>query len=147
MTTYKSLETIRNEGEVIALILRASYDEEGVKFFTPNEYSQQLAYMKYKKGHLIAPHIHNPIPREVVYTREVLLIKRGKVRVDLYSDEKKYLESSILNTGDLILLAGGGHGFELLEDAEIIEVKQGPYSGDVDKTRFDAVASGNILVR
>nr|WP_258560849.1 hypothetical protein [Cylindrospermopsis raciborskii] len=87
-------------------------------------------------GKIIQPHVHNPVPREVIYTQEVLFIKRGKLRVDFYNDQQEYLESRVLQTGDVILLITGGHGFEVLEEIEMIEVKQGPYVGDKDKTRF-----------
>ena len=90
-------------------------------------------------GKEIPPHVHNPAPREVQFTQEVLFIKRGKLRVDFYDDDHTYLESRILEAGDTILLATGGHGFEVLEETEMIEVKQGPYAGDQDKTRFEAV--------
>ncbi len=42
------------------------------------------------------------------------------------------------------MLSAGGHGFEMLEDAEIIEVQQGPYCGDKDKTRFEPVEKDKI---
>ncbi len=80
--------------------------------------------------------MHNDIPRKVNLTQEVLFIKSGQVKVNFYSIKKVYLESKVLNQGDVILLAQGGHGFEIIQDAEIIEVKQGPYSGDIDKTHF-----------
>jgi hypothetical protein len=77
----------------------------------------------------------------------VLLIKRGRLRVDFYDDDQHYLESRILEAGDVILLATGGHGFEVLEEVEMIEVKQGPYAGDQDKTRFIGVAAERILIK
>jgi hypothetical protein len=83
----------------------------------------------------------------VQFTKEVLFIKSGKVRVDFYDDEKKYIESRVLVSGDVILLAFGGHGFEMLEDSEIIEVKQGPYVGEKDKTRFDPVSKDQIKIK
>ena len=88
-------------------------------------------------------------PRQVQFTKEVLIIKSGRVRVDFYSDTRVYIESRILEAGDVILLAFGGHGFEMLEASEIIEVKQGPYAGDADKTRFApiAVESVNLVDR
>ena len=93
--------------------------------------------MSHPKGKLIQPHVHNSVPREVHYTQEVLFIRKGKLRVDFYSEEQEYLESRILGTGDVILLIEGGHGFEVLEALEMFEVKQGPYMGEMDKTRFD----------
>jgi mannose-6-phosphate isomerase-like protein (cupin superfamily) len=85
--------------------------------------------------------------REVTITQEVLLIKSGKVRVDFYDDDKNYLESTIVAKGDVILLAGGGHGFEMLEESEIIEVKQGPYAGEKDKVRFEPISKEDLKVK
>ena len=132
----KGIYHVKNKEDLLAIIISSNFEAEGVKFFTPNNFSQQLGYMKRPKGYSIKPHIHNDIPRKVNYTQEVLFIKSGSIRVNFYSDKKIFLESKTLNAGDIILLAKGGHGFEMLEDSEIIEVKQGPYSGDMDKTRF-----------
>lgn len=141
------LETIEHQGRVLAILLRASYSAEGIQFFTPDEYSQQLAYMNRPQGYVIAPHVHNPVPREVQFTKEVLFIRKGSVRIDFYDDARCYLESRIAGTGDVILLAFGGHGFEMLEPTEIIEVKQGPYAGEADKTRFAPVPQSQLKVR
>lgn len=138
------IETIHHGDKVLAYILRTQYVAEGIKFFTPDDFSQQLAYMNRPSGYVIQPHVHNAVKREVQYTKEVLFIKSGRVRTDFYDDDQNYLESRILNKGDVILLAFGGHGFEMLEDSEIIEVKQGPYAGESDKTRFSAVSTDNI---
>ena len=134
------IENILHNSQLISVIIRSQYHAEGISFFTPDDFSQQLAYMNREKGYVISPHVHNPVKREVSYTQEVLFIKSGKVRVDYFDDDKNYLESHILNHGDVVLLSSGGHGFHMLEDSEIIEVKQGPYAGDKDKTRFDPVA-------
>jgi hypothetical protein len=132
---------------MLALILRASFHKQGIEFFTPSDFSQQLGYMNRPKGYVIPPHVHNPVAREVQFTKEVLFIKSGRVRVDFYDDAQRYLESRILETGDVILLAYGGHGFEMLEPCEMIEVKQGPYAGDGDKTRFEPVPSSKVCIR
>jgi hypothetical protein len=131
----------------LAVILRADYRADGIQFFTPNEFSQQLGYMNRPKGYVIPPHVHNPVTREVQYTKEVLFIRSGKVRVDFYDEEQNYLESRILQQGDIVLLAYGGHGFEMLEPTEMIEVKQGPYAGDADKTRFEGIDSANVVIK
>ena len=141
------IQTIEHKGQVLALILPASYRAEGIKFFTPDDFSQQLAYMRRPTGYVIQPHVHNPVVREVQYTKEVLVIRSGRLRVDFYDDSQIYLESRILSAGDIILLARGGHGFEMLEDCEIIEVKQGPYAGDKDKTRFDPIDAGQVRLK
>ena len=119
-----------------AIIIRSNYKKEGISFFTPNNYSQQLGYMNRPKGYTIAPHYHNNIERNITLTQEVLYIKTGKVRVDFYTNDNLYLESKIVNPGDVILLASGAHGFEMLEESEIIEVKQGPYNQDKDKVHL-----------
>jgi hypothetical protein len=130
------IENITYNEEIYAVIIRSHYKADGVKFFTPNSFSQQLGYMHHPKNYEIDPHFHNPVLRTVELTKEVLFLKSGSVQVDFYSDNQKLLESRILFSGDVILLAHGGHGFKMLEDSELIEVKQGPYTGELDKTRF-----------
>jgi len=132
-------EIIEHNNKILAIIISDEYYKEGIQFFTPDDFSQQLAYMHHKKGKIIQPHVHNPVIREVTYTLEVLFIKRGRLRVDFYDDHQKYLKSTEIKSGDAILLARGGHGFEVLEDIEMFEVKQGPYAGDADKTRFEGI--------
>ena len=126
-----------NNDMLLALIVHHNYDKKGISFFTPDDFSQQLAFMHHPAGHVILPHVHNEVRREVLYTKEVLVIKKGKMRCDFYSDNKEYLKSEIVETGDVILLANGGHGFECLEETEMFEIKQGPYAGENDKTRFE----------
>lgn len=130
----------------LALVIRRSFNKEGIEFLTPGSYSQQLGYMNRPAGYVIPPHVHNPVRREVQYTNEVLFIKSGRMRVDFYSVAQEYLESTILEAGDVILLALGGHGFEMLEPTEIIEVKQGPYAGDADKTRFVGIGASQTRI-
>ncbi len=140
------IEKILFEDELQAIILRTGFLKDGIEFFTPSHFSQQLGYMKRPEGYIIEPHVHNSVKREVSYTKEVLFIKSGVVRVDFYNNDQQYLKSKILRKGDVILLAYGGHGFEILEEAEIIEVKQGPYAGEDDKTRFQSISKSNIKV-
>ena len=135
---------IEHNGQMLAMIIKDSYSKPGISFFTPDDLSQQLAYMKHPSGTKIEPHVHNPVRREVHYTQEVLIITRGILRVDFYDDNKTYLKSHILEKGDVILLIEGGHGFEVIEEVEMVEVKQGPYAGDDDKTRFDPVSMDNV---
>ena len=133
----KLIETIVDGLEPIALIIRNDFDEDGLHFFTPDSFSQQVAFMKHPQGKVISPHIHNLIPRQVMYTQEVLFIKKGKVEFTFYSSKRKVLCKNILETGDVILLCGGGHSLKMLEQTSMIEVKQGPYAGDNDKIVFE----------
>ena len=132
----EQIENIKHKGQTYAIIIKNQFNKEGIHFFTPPEFSQQLGYMHHKKGKLIEPHFHNPVERNVVYTQEVLFIKKGKLKVNFYDDDKLLITHRLLESGDVILLSTGGHGFEVMEELEMIEVKQGPYCGDLDKTRF-----------
>jgi len=134
---YVKIERIEHQGELLALILPHNVSGEGIRFFTPSDFSQQLGYMKRPGGYTIEPHVHKDVRREVHKTQEVLFLRSGRVRVDFYSPDRKIVCSRELEAGDVILLASGGHGVTMLEPTEIIEVKQGPYAGDEDKVRFD----------
>ena len=130
------IEEVHYQTEVLAIIVRRDFHKEGIHFFTSNDLSQQLAYMSHPTGKEIQPHVHKKVQREVQFTQETLFIRKGKLKVDFYSVDQEYLESRILESGDVILLIKGGHGFEVLEDLEMFEVKQGPYAGDADKIKF-----------
>jgi hypothetical protein len=139
-------EKITTENLLLAIIIRSDYKKEGIEFFTNDNDSQQLGYMNRPEGYVIEPHRHNLVAREVHLTQEVLFIKSGKVRVDFYDNEQNYFKSAILEKGDVILLSDGGHGFKMLEKSEMIEVKQGPYCGDIDKVRFTAVEEKDLIL-
>lgn len=133
------IENISSEERLFAIIIPHDFAAPGVNFITPHNLSQQVAFIQHGSGKLIEPHVHNPVVREVVYTQEVLLIKKGILKVKFYNDDQQLFTSRVLVAGDVILLVSGGHGFEVLEDVEMIEVKQGPYFGDTDKSRFAPV--------
>ncbi len=140
------MEIIKKKNKILAYIIRDDHQCEGVDFITPDDYSQQVAYMHHPAGKVIDAHVHNAVHRSVLYTQEVLFIKRGKLRVDFYDEYEDYLESRVLNSGDVLLLVSGGHGFKALEELEMIEVKQGPYSGDKDKTRFKGIDDDKVII-
>lgn len=141
------IERIFHGNTELALIIRSEYHAEGIKFVTPDDYSQQIAYMHHQKGKKIDAHIHNEVHRNIKFTQEVLIIRKGILRVDLYDDGQKYIESRMLHKGDLILLVSGGHGFEVIEEIEMIEVKQGPYVGQNDKMRFNSIVEDKIILK
>lgn len=140
------VEYIKNGTEILAIIIKSNYSENGINFFTPDDFSQQIAFMKHPKNKIILPHVHNPVKREVHFTKEVLFIKKGELRVDFYSENQQYLFSKVLEKGDFILLSEGGHGFKVIKDLEMIEIKQGPYAGEKDKTRFEAIDEAKIII-
>ena len=143
----EQIERVLHDGNELAIILRAGYHNDGIQFFTAPEYSQQLAYMNRPAGHVIDPHVHNEVRREVVHTLEALFVRSGKVKLSLYDSGCEFVDSRVLEAGDIVLLTSGGHGIEMLEPSEIVEVKQGPYAGDQDKTRFDPSAQAHATGR
>ena len=132
-------EQIIINDQLIAIIIYGEFNKDGIEFFTPGDFSQQLGYMKHNKGDTIQEHKHLLHTREIKLTQETLFIKSGRVKINFYTDDNIYFTSCELKTGDVILLASGGHGFEFLEETEMIEVKQGPYAGDLDKVRFNGI--------
>ncbi len=141
------IQFIKKKERLLAIVIKNDYTCDGINFITPDEYSQQVAYMHHPAGKVIDAHVHNLVHRNVVLTQEVLFIKKGKVRADFYDDYEDYLESIILESGDVILLISGGHGFTVLEEAEMVEVKQGPYSGEADKKRFKGIDKQEVIFK
>jgi hypothetical protein len=103
--------------------------------------------MKHKKKHIIKPHLHKKRVTKISYTTEVILILKGILRVDFYYSKKKYLFSKILKAKDIIMLVHGGHGFKILKDVEMIEIKQGPYSLIKDKIKFENINENKIKIK
>jgi hypothetical protein len=143
----KNLVKIEKSDVLYAIIVKNEYEQKGLSFFTTDDLSQQLAYMNHPKGKVIEPHIHNLVRREVHHTQEVLFLKKGKLRADFYDEKQKYLESYILYAGDTLMLIRGGHGFEVIEEIVMLEVKQGPFLGEQDKTRFNAIENDGIVLK
>lgn len=141
------VEEVKKKNKLLAMIIRNDYSCEGVDFITPNEYSQQVAYMHHPTGKMIDAHVHNMVHRNVVLTQEVLFIKKGILRIDFYDDYEDYLESKELHAGDIILLISGGHGFHVIEEVEMVEVKQGPYAGENDKKRFGGIKENEVIYK
>ncbi|HUI30632.1 MAG TPA: hypothetical protein VLX91_10475 [Candidatus Acidoferrales bacterium] len=142
----KLVRYVREGETVIAVMIRKDFTKDGIHFFTEGESSQQLAFMKHPKGYIIQPHVHNPFSRQIRDTMEVIFIRKGVLRVDFYSRNRVYLESSVLTEGDVLMLVSGGHGFQALEEVEMFEVKQGPYAGEADKTKFKNFPDENLRI-
>jgi len=128
-------------------IVRSTYHNSGIGFFSEDNDGLQLGYMNRPDGYVIVPHTHNKIKREVFYTEEILFIRSGEVRVDFYDENQQYVESHMVHSGDIVILKGGGHGFKVLERADIFEVKQGPYLGAKDKVRFEPIADAEAIIK
>ena len=142
------IENIIHKKKLYALIVRKKFrKKKGVNFFTSKEATQQFGYMKHKKNHLIMPHQHNKRLTKILITTEVIILLKGILRVDFYNEKKKYLFSKKIYDGDLIMLTNGGHGFKVLPDVEMIEVKQGPYSLSSDKVKFNKIDEKKIKIK
>lgn len=120
-----------------AIVIRANEKVEGIKFYSPESYSQQLGLMTRPEGYVVPAHVHNLVERTIRHTQEVLLIRKGSCSVTLYDDKNVQTSLITLMTGDVILLAHGGHEIVMNTECEILEVKQGPYAGPNDKTHLE----------
>ena len=142
------IEHIKHKNTHFALIVRKNHPrKQGVNFFTPVKYNQQFSNIINKKSHVIKTHLHNKIKRNINTTSEVIIVEQGKLRVDFYNDFKKYLFSKMLNTGDIILLINGAHGFKIMKNTRMIEVKQGPYNPKTDKEKFEPIDEKKIKIK
>ena len=117
-----------------AIVIRHNFSVEGIEFFSPPSFSQQLGLMTRDSGYHVPAHRHNLISREISVTQEVLVIRSGHCRVNLFSEDNEVSHTIDLYSGDVILLAHGGHEVIMVSTCDILEVKQGPYAGDQDKT-------------
>lgn len=142
------VEKIYHKKKLYALIVRAKYrKKKGISFFTPSDTNQQFGYMKHNMGHLIKPHKHKKRTTKIFYTTEVIIIFKGSLRVDFYDQKQKYLSSRVLGAKDIIMLVHGGHGFKVLKKVEMLEVKQGPYSAEKDKIKFNEIDEAKIKIK
>lgn len=130
------IEVIRDGDRRLALIIRDARTDERVKFFSDSGDDLQVGAFSMAQGAEIQPHVHKNFARHPIQTTEVLVMQAGRMKVDFYSLTRVYLESRELAAGDVIVLFDGGHGFIMLEDVRMLEIKQGPYAGDQDKERF-----------
>ncbi len=121
------IEKIERNGKLFAIIIRSEYNKEGLTFVSPEDYPLQLGVHLRDGGTEIGPHRHKDIQKlENFPTQEVFFIVKGEVQVDLYDGDEKF-DSRIMEDGDIIFLAIGGHGVKFLKDTKMVEVKQGPY--------------------
>ena len=130
------IEHIVDGAQVLACIIRATYAPTATKFLTPDSYKQQVGYVVYPAGGVIARHVHRPLERRIVGTSEVLVLRKGRCEMDVYNDDQELIATRELHQGDVMIMVGGGHGFRMLEDTVLLEVKQGPYTGVDEKERF-----------
>jgi hypothetical protein len=132
-----AIESICQGQTPIAYVVRADATDATTSFFTGDDATFQAGFVVYPAGGSVVPHVHLPIVRTIMGTSELLLVRKGRCIVDIYGDDQSLVASRELETGDLVISVGGGHGFRMLEDTVLFEVKQGPYGGAAEKERFD----------
>jgi quercetin dioxygenase-like cupin family protein len=132
----RGMETITHAGKIVCIIVRGEPGPGNSRFYTPGDLELQVGKIVCPAGSVIARHRHPQVARTIINKLEVVIVQQGRMIVDLYSDDETLLGSHELGSGDLIVLASGGHGFILLEDTVLLEVKQGPYQGSEDKELF-----------
>jgi uncharacterized protein with PhoU and TrkA domain len=130
------VEHITRNGKPLAYIIRAELEPEKTTFLTPSEFKQQVGFVVYPAGGQVKRHVHRPLERHLIGTSEVIIVRRGRCVIDIYDDDRTLVESRELRTGDIMLMVGGGHGFRMLDDTVLLEVKQGPYTGIDEKEHF-----------
>ena len=141
------IEIIDRAEKVVALILKKTLECTETTFFTTDRDELQVGVISKPEGSSVTRHIHNIQPRTLTRTTEVLIITNGIVDVTFYDDDQNFIQIERLYAGDILVQLKGGHGFEMIEESEIIEVKQGPYSGEEDKTRFNTISEEHIIIK
>lgn len=128
---------IYDRGGIYALVLRKGAEAKGVNFITPRNYPLQVGVQLRRKNELIKSHIHKSTKKEIKTIQEFIHIDYGRVKVSIFNENGEKISDIILNSGDSMLQVRGGHGFKVLKDTKLIEVKQGPYdSVKEDKIKF-----------
>ena len=142
------LKEIIHKKKLYALIIKESHqNQKGVSFFTKNNANQQIGFMNHPKNYDIKPHKHQKRETKIFITSEVIILQKGKLRVDFYDTKKKYLFSVIIKKNQIIMLVHGGHGFKVLEPVKMLEIKQGPFVSNKDKTKFDKIDEKKIKIK
>ena len=130
------IEKIERQDQLLAYIVRAAFDPRTTTFVTPPELNLQLGFVVYRQGGEVARHTHKPLERHLIGTSEVIVVKEGRCEIDVYDSDQQKVATRELGRGDVMLMVAGGHGFRMLEDTVLMEIKQGPYTGIDEKTRF-----------
>ncbi|MEA2450936.1 MAG: hypothetical protein QOG63_2868 [Thermoleophilaceae bacterium] len=131
-----AIETIGRDGRTYCYVIRQRAAPDRTTFVTPDDAIQQVGFVVHPQGAEVRRHYHLPLERSIVGTPEVLIVREGRCRLDVYDDEFELVGSLELEEGDIMVMVGGGHGFEMLEDTVLVEVKQGPYMGAGEKKYF-----------
>ncbi len=131
-----NVELITANGQALCYVIRGTTQPEQTTFITPPDAKQQVGFIVYPKGGVIARHIHRPLERHIIGMAEVLVVRSGHCQIDIYDEQESLVAVRDLYQNDVVLMVGGGHGFQIKEDTVLLEIKQGPYLGADDKKLF-----------
>jgi len=130
------VEHISSNGTSLAYIIKAAIDPKVTTFLTPSELKQQVGFVVYPAGGEVKRHVHRALERHLIGTSEVIVVRKGRCEIDIYNDDRQLVATREILSGDIMLMTGGGHGFRMLEDTVLLEIKQGPYTGIDEKEQF-----------
>jgi hypothetical protein len=137
MARMTEIEQVADGDGIVAYVIRSGATAATTSFITPDEASFQAGFVVYPAGGEVVPHVHLPVRREVTGTSELLFVRSGRCHVDVYGADRSLLVTRELGPGDAVLSLGGGHGFRMIEDTVLFELKQGPFIGGAEKVRFE----------
>jgi hypothetical protein len=121
---------IEFNSEEYALIIDGSKIPDGLKFYTSDDKFVQVASWKYEEGKTLDAHSHKICERTSNVTQEVVIVKKGSIKVKIFNNDEELIAEEIIKEGDILIQFQGGHEYEILEDdTEVFEVKNGPYPG------------------
>lgn len=132
------IKEIKYNEEILARHIPSEAWASGLGFYSNDEEFIQVGSWQYDKGKELLKHIHNPIERTVIRTQEVLYIKKGSIKAQIFSLDEILIDEIIAKEGDTVILLNSGHGYTILENnTQVLEIKNGPYLGaDIDRRRF-----------
>jgi hypothetical protein len=132
----ENVELITADGQPLCYVIRGQVHPSNTTFITPPEAKQQVGFIVYRKGGVIARHVHRPLERHIIGMAEVVVVRSGSCQIEVYDEQENLVAVRDLHQNDVVLMVGGGHGFKILEDTILLEIKQGPYLGADDKRLF-----------
>ncbi len=132
-----SIEYIKTADNVLtSIIIRNDYQPAETTFITNPDLAQQVGFVVYPAGGVIRRHIHKTVDRKNISSSEALIVRQGRLEIDIFDQAKQLLATRELEAGDFVLMVSGGHGFRILEATILLEIKLGPYAGPADKELF-----------
>ena len=122
------MEKITHNNVLIAI--KINKIKNGV--MSPTDPGEPLQIVTHKRsaGEITKPHAHAQKKRTTETLQECLVVIKGKIKIDFYGANKKFFKSIYLSSGETIIFISGGHGVHILEDSEIVEIKNGPFIED-----------------